>query len=82
MRGKRGIAWRRLWRTFAQHMSEWEQLNEVLAQYPKWLVAIVLALSAVVAIWLLAKLLKWTIYAAAAVALVCVLAGIAVWWLG
>jgi uncharacterized membrane protein YjjP (DUF1212 family) len=63
-------------------MSEWEQLNEMVAQYPRWLVALVLALAAVLATWLLAKLLKWTVYAAAVVALVCVLAGIAVWWLG
>lgn len=63
-------------------MSEWEQLLEVLAQYPKWVVALGLAVSAVLGTWLLAKLLKWTIYAAAALALVCALAGIAVWWLG
>lgn len=63
-------------------MSEWEQLNEVLAQYPRWLVAFVLALGAVLATWILAKVLKWTIYAAAVLGLVLALAGIAVWWLG
>jgi len=63
-------------------MSEWEQLQEALAHHPKWLVALGLSVSAVLGVWLLAKLLKWTIYAAAALALVCALAGIAVWWLG
>lgn len=55
---------------------------ESLSAYPRWLVAIGLAVSAVLVIWLLAKLLKWTLYAAAALAATCVLAGIAVWWLG
>ncbi len=63
-------------------MSEWEQLNEAVAAYPRWLVALVLALGAIVATWILAKVLKWTLYAAAVISLVCVLAGIAVWWLG
>lgn len=35
---------------------------DALSGYPEWLVAAVLTIVAVVAIWLVAKLLKWSLY--------------------
>ncbi len=59
-----------------------DPLLEALNAYPRWLVALGLSFGAIVTVWVTAKLLKWTLYAAAAIVLVCSLAGIAVWWLG
>ncbi len=53
-----------------------------LAAYPRWLVALILAVAAIVIVWVGIKLLKWTLYAAGAVLLGVTLAGIILWWLG
>lgn len=53
-----------------------------LDAYPRWFVALCLAVVAMVAVWLLVKILKWTLYLAAVAVVVWVLGGIAAWWLG
>lgn len=53
-----------------------------LAEYPRWFVALCTIVLATAAIWVAAKLLKWTVYLAAFVALGCVVFGVLVWWLG
>lgn len=52
-----------------------------LAHYPRWFVTLCAVIVAAAAIWLLAKMLKWTLYLA--VIAVLGLAGLAVvvWWL-
>lgn len=50
-----------------------------LREYPQWLVVGCLTLVAAVGLWLLAKLLKWTIYLL--VAAVLVIGGLAAVWL-
>jgi cytochrome c oxidase subunit IV len=37
-------------------------LSHALAGYPSWLVATACILAALVALWILGKLLKWTLY--------------------
>ena len=59
-----------------------EIVVQELAAYPRWMVALVLSVAAFVIIWVGVKLLKWTLYAAAAVLLGVTLAGIILWWLG
>lgn len=59
-----------------------DTLLQDFSAYPRWLVALGLALVAIAIVWVAAKVLKWTIYAAAAILLACTLAGIVLWWLG
>jgi len=62
-------------------MTEVDVLLQNLALYPRWLVALVAIAGAALLVWVLAKVLKWTIYLAAIVAFVCVVAGVIAWWL-
>lgn len=62
-------------------MTEVDVLLQNLALYPRWLVAVVAIAGAALLVWVLAKVLKWTIYLAAIVAFVCVVAGVIAWWL-
>lgn len=51
-----------------------------LAAYPRWFVFICVVLSSGALLWLVAKLLKWTLYVALAVAFAALL-GVALLWL-
>jgi hypothetical protein len=63
-------------------MEEFQHLLEPLAAYPRWLVITCLVLVALGVGWLLAKLIKWTLFLViAAVLLVLVLAAVR-WLLG
>ena len=59
-----------------------EQALRNLESYPRWLVATCGVIVALAGVWVLAKLLKWTIYLAATLAAICVVIGIVVWWWG
>lgn len=62
-------------------MTEVDVLIQNLSLYPRWLVALVTIVAAALVVWVLAKVLKWTIYLAAIVAFGCVVAGVIAWWL-
>lgn len=59
-----------------------DTLLQEIAAYPRWLVALILSVAAIVVVWIGVKLLKLTLYVTAAVLLAVALAGIFVWWLG
>ncbi len=50
-----------------------------LHAYPRWLVASCVVIVALAALWVLGKLLKWTLYVVVALAALAVIAG-GVWW--
>jgi len=62
-------------------MTEYDALLQNLSLYPRWLVALLTLVVAAVVVWLLAKLLKWTIYLAAFVAFGCIVVGVLAWCL-
>ncbi len=77
-----GIAWRTSRGGFAGRVDSMDMLLQELATYPRWLVALLLSVSAIVVIWIGVKLLKLTLYVGAALVLAATLAGIVLWWLG
>jgi hypothetical protein len=63
-------------------MVDCHRLLEPLAAYPRWFVITCLVLVALAGVWLLAKMVKWTLYLVVpAVLLILVLAAVA-WLLG
>lgn len=52
-----------------------------LELYPRWLVALGTIAAAAVGVWVLAKVLKWTVYLAAIVTFGCVVVVVIAWWL-
>lgn len=76
------LAWRGPGGGFAGVVDPVDIALQDLATYPRWLVALILGVLAVVIIWIGAKLLKWTIYLFAALLLITVLVGIFQWWVG
>lgn len=57
-----------------------ESALQNLAHYPRWFVTLCAVIVAAAAIWLLAKLLKWTLYLVALAVFGFVVAGLIVWW--
>ena len=62
-------------------MTALDALLQDLALYPRWLVALCTIVLAAAVVWLLAKLLKWTLYLAAAVTFGCIVIAVVAWWL-
>lgn len=62
-------------------MSTWDSLLQHLALYPRWLVAMLAIVAGAVLLWLVAKLLKWTVYLAALAVFGCLVVGAVAWWL-
>lgn len=59
-----------------------EPMVQNLAAYPRWLVATCSVIVALAALWVVGKLLKWTLFVILAVAMLTVVAGGLFWWLG
>ncbi len=81
--GKRGIAWRG--RDFAFGEGVQEQIQAIiqnLAAYPRWLVASCGIIVALAGLWIVGKLLKWTLYVMLTLAMIAVVGGGVYWWMG
>jgi hypothetical protein len=63
-------------------MMAFEAALQNLAEYPRWFVALCTIVVAGASLWVLAKVIKWTVYVVASLALGCVVVGALVWWLG
>lgn len=63
-------------------MEALDPIMQNLAAYPRWLVALCGVIVGLGLIWVLVKVLKWTLYLAAIVAAGCVVTGLVLWWLG
>lgn len=58
-----------------------EAALQTLEVYPRWLVTLGTILVAAAAVWVLVKLLKWTLYLAAIVTFGGIVLAMLVWWL-
>ena len=58
-----------------------ESALDNLAAYPRWFVAVCAIIVSAGVLWLLAKILKWTVYLAACLTLGVVVVGVLLWWL-
>lgn len=76
-----GIAWPAARNGFARAVETIDRLSQELATYPRWLVALILSTLVVVVVWVGVKLLKLTLYVAAALLTAVALTGIVLWWL-
>jgi hypothetical protein len=63
-------------------MDDFQRLLEPLAAYPRWFVITCLVLVALGVGWLLAKLIKWTLYLVIAAVLLLLLLAAVAWLLG
>ena len=52
------------------------------ALYPRWLVITCSVIAAVVVLWIVAKLLKWTVFILFTFVVLAIIGGVLVWWLG
>lgn len=62
-----------------------EQIQAIfqnLAAYPRWLVATCGIILALTSLWIVGKLLKWTLYVVVTLAMIAVIGGGVYWWLG
>lgn len=65
-----------------RRMEVLDPILQNLAAYPRWLVAACGVIVALGVLWVLVKVLKWTLYLAAVVVAVVVVGSIVMWWLG
>jgi hypothetical protein len=62
-----------------------EQIQAIihnLSAYPRWLVASCGIILAIATLWVVGKLLKWTLYVVLTLAMIAVVGGGVYWWLG
>lgn len=62
-----------------------EQIQAALQNlnaYPRWLVASCAIIVALAVLWVLGKVLKWTVYVIVALAALAVIGGGVWWWMG
>jgi uncharacterized membrane protein len=59
-----------------------DNLTRNLEAYPAWLVASCAIIAAVGLVWLLVKVLKWTLYLAAMAVAGFAVTAVVLWWLG
>ncbi|WP_221029478.1 DUF819 family protein [Actomonas aquatica] len=63
-------------------MEHVEAALQNLNAYPRWLVASCVIVVALAVLWVLGKLLKWTVYVIVGLAALAVIGGGVWWWLG
>ncbi|HEX2099335.1 MAG TPA: hypothetical protein VHF69_01660 [Candidatus Synoicihabitans sp.] len=63
-------------------MTTFEAALQNLAAYPRGLVAVCAIIVAIALVWVLTKVLKWTLYLAAFLAIGCCVVVALAWWLG
>ena len=59
-----------------------DQCIRQAALYPRWLVVTCTVLTMIAFLWLVAKLLKWTLILLFTLTVVALVGGLLVWWLG
>jgi hypothetical protein len=59
-----------------------DQCLRQAALYPRWLVITSTVLAAIAVLWVVAKLLKWTLIILFSLTVVAIVAGAILWWLG
>jgi hypothetical protein len=59
-----------------------DQCVRQAALYPRWLVITSTVLAAIAFLWIVAKLLKWTLLLLLTLVIVAVVGGLILWWLG
>ena len=59
-----------------------DQCMRQAALYPRWLVVTSTVLAGIAVLWIVAKLLKWTLVVLLALIFVFSLGGLLIWWLG
>jgi len=59
-----------------------DQCLRQAALYPRWLVITSTVLTGIAVLWIVAKLLKWTLILLFTLLVVAIVGGVIVWWLG
>jgi hypothetical protein len=59
-----------------------DQCVRQAALYPRWLVVTCTVLAGIAALWIVAKLLKWTLILLLTFTVVAIVGGVLLWWLG
>jgi hypothetical protein len=59
-----------------------DQCVRQAALYPRWLVITSTVLTGIAVLWIVAKLLKWTLILLFTLMVVAIVGGVIIWWLG